>query len=266
MKMRPRDFRITLKRHTLKHGLVFFGGGAHAGSTRFHDSGLYGSAGELSLMDPATDWVVFPEIGRIGLDFDGTNDVVVVNKAFGAGDLTYAAWYKPSAVDSTTRTVCAVQNSGVDGGRMLRTTNANKMQFEIIGSAIKDATGATSISAGVAYHCCGVKDGVTGRLYLNGVQDGSVDLTGVTYTANLANFKIGKRADSDANYGKGVIADVMVWNRALSPSEIAILANRSDPMLGGLIEPVTPKTYWFVGGGVPPVTAASPALWMGIGM
>jgi hypothetical protein len=59
---------------------------------------------------------------------------------------------------------------------------------------------------------------------------------------------------------------MLLYNREITLSEIQQLADRSNIMISGLIEPVTPKTYWFVGGGTPPVIAASPALWMGIGM
>lgn len=46
----------------------------------------------------------------------------------------------------------------------------------------------------------------------------------------------------------GEIADLAFYNRTLSPAEIAILADRTDPMLGGLIVEERPVLYFDMGG------------------
>lgn len=46
----------------------------------------------------------------------------------------------------------------------------------------------------------------------------------------------------------GFVADAMVHRRLLSPAEIALLADRADPMLGGLIVEERPVLYFDMGG------------------
>ena len=44
------------------------------------------------------------------------------------------------------------------------------------------------------------------------------------------------------------VADLLIHNRALSPAEVAILADRTDPMLGGLIVEERPVLWFDMGG------------------
>jgi len=44
------------------------------------------------------------------------------------------------------------------------------------------------------------------------------------------------------------IFDAVIYNRALSPSEIALLTDRTDPMLGGLVVEERPVLYFDMGG------------------
>lgn len=58
------------------------------------------------------------------------------------------------------------------------------------------------------------------------------------------------------------ISDILLFRRALSPAEIALLADRTDPMLGGLIVEERPVLYFDMGGsteveGPAVITAAS---------
>jgi hypothetical protein len=54
---------------------------------------------------------------------------------------------------------------------------------------------------------------------------------------NSLPFNIGCRGDGNA-FIISKVSDPLIYNRALSLPEIQILANRSDPMLGGLIRPI----------------------------
>lgn len=47
---------------------------------------------------------------------------------------------------------------------------------------------------------------------------------------------------------RGPVADTFLYRRALSPAEIALLADRTDPMLGGLIVEERPVLYYDMGG------------------
>jgi hypothetical protein len=61
-------------------------------------------------------------------------------------------------------------------------------------------------------------DGTTQKLYINGSQDQSAAVTKTVSTTT--NARIGSRAYSLADYFDGNLANVAIWNRALSSDEI----------------------------------------------
>lgn len=208
---------------SLKQGLV----GAWcpslgASGYRLLDRSGKNNHGTLTNMDPGTDWV--PSGGKLALDFDGVDDNITSTIQIPSTSITFSAWIYIRTLNSTLRYIGGVQNSGLDGGRMLRINSSNQMQFEIIGSSIKDANG-TTLTANRWIHVVGVKNDSesTGYLYQDGNQVGSVSLTGVTYSASLSNFKIGARSDASSNYFDGQLDDVRIYDRALTPQEIRLL-------------------------------------------
>ncbi len=74
------------------------------------------------------------------------------------------------------------------------------------------------------HHIAGVGDGTTMYLYLDGVQ---VDTRAFTpapdYGASIYPFNIGAMVSGTGNYFKGLIDEVVVYNRALSAAEIGQL-------------------------------------------
>ena len=68
------------------------------------------------------------------------------------------------------------------------------------------------------------------NLYVNGVDDGgSYNGTGGTMAYSTASSKIG--TDTGVNFFDGVIDDVRVYNRALSPSEVSTLDNAASGII-----------------------------------
>ena len=63
-------------------------------------------------------------------------------------------------------------------------------------------------------------------------------------------------ADVYAN-NNATIGHLLLYNRALSPAEIALLADRTDPMLGGLIVEERPVLYFDMGGSTTDALTAS---------
>jgi len=63
--------------------------------------------------------------------------------------------------------------------------------------------------------------GGVGKIYLDGTQNGNnLDLSGQGAWASTVNEKIGKAAWIGANYWNGIIGEVSLYNRALTPQEI----------------------------------------------
>jgi hypothetical protein len=87
-------------------------------------------------------------------------------------------------------------------------------------------------------------------VFLNGTSYASGTNAGtITYTCPWLGIGGAFKPDGNINVGSGSsqypgnISDPIFHNRALSPAEIQILANRSDPMLGGLVLPPRRKLY-----------------------
>jgi hypothetical protein len=192
-----------------------------ASGFRLIDRSGYGNHGTLTNME-STDWVASGGLGA--LDFDGVNDQITSTVPIPSASITFSAWIYIRTLDSTFRYICGVQNSGLDGGRMLRINSSNQMQFEIIGSSVKDVNGVT-LTTNKWIHIVGVKNDSESSAYLyqDGNQVGSVSLTGVTYSAVLSNFKIAARPDASSNYFNGQLDDIRLYTRALTPAEIQLL-------------------------------------------
>lgn len=79
------------------------------------------------------------------------------------------------------------------------------------------------ITAGVWVHAVATYDGTTARLYKDGVQVGSMPMSGAITTDSSVPVWIGLNPDG-SNPFDGLIDQVRVYNRALSPAEIQALA------------------------------------------
>jgi hypothetical protein len=99
---------------------------------------------------------------------------------------------------------------------------ANRLQFVLqVGTVSQKLSSTTTLATNTWYHVAATFDGTAMRIYLNGVQDCILNVTG-SAVAN-APFSMG-RTYEDARILNGSLDEVRVWTRALSATEI--LANR----------------------------------------
>jgi len=77
----------------------------------------------------------------------------------------------------------------------------------------------------------GTYDGTTHKLYVNGSIEASASISQTISTA--ANARIGLRTDVIGDYFKGNLANVAIWNRALSSDEINSVMWKSYEALSG---------------------------------
>jgi len=158
-----------------------------------------------------------------GLQFDGVDDYVQYPKAvcdaiLSAQKLTISLWFKWSTL-ATGKTLVM----GADGAGYYLHTNASdasKIDFEIYYSGTwYRLTSATSVSTGTWYHIVATWDGSTMRLYFNGVQDANT----LSRSAMSDRASSGDRTFSNlssANAIGGIMDEVRIYSRALSPEEI----------------------------------------------
>lgn len=181
-------------------------------------------------------------------DFPGTDgngflvgDVAAVDITGTA--LTFSAWVfldRNNAVNVFANKGTA---TATDRQFMFFTDASGKLGLIIGDSAgIDQVTGATTVSTGVWAHVVGRKNGTGAsalQVFLNGTSDASAT-SNKSIQNTTHDFLIGYRASPAANCD-GRIAELAVWNVALSDTDIAALAKGASPQLfqrAGL------KGYW----------------------
>jgi large repetitive protein len=161
--------------------------------------------------------------GRRALDFDGTNDYVDcgdINAIDGASAFTWSIWFKPNAWANNDFVM--EKGSVFTLGKHSSITGANG-GFTISDGAWKPVNFATTPTLGTWTHVLATLSGATLSLYVDGVFVASrADIGTVASSAN--SFNIGGRSTFFPFNGQ--IADVRIYNRALSPSQIQTLAQR----------------------------------------
>jgi hypothetical protein len=157
--------------------------------------------------------------------------------------ITIAAWVKPDVVSSN-HWIASKDGTTTNSIQYRLHISTSKVVAGIGDSGGNDlATGATNVATGVWSHCAAVKNGTgTGSLkaYLNGAEDASIT-SGRSMQARAEVFVIGSRpADSGIQFD-GQIAEVAIWNVALTAAEIAALARGVRPFS---IRRGNLKGYW----------------------
>ncbi|MCH8120622.1 MAG: LamG domain-containing protein, partial [Planctomycetes bacterium] len=187
--------------------------------------------------------------GKFGsaLDFDGSNDAVDCGNQpildFGTGDWTVSAWIKVATTPSDDVTIYG--KGGDHGGGIryqLMLDSSNDIHPVVDDDSSKyDPRGDIPIIDGQWHHIVMMRrDGTQFRVYVDGVEDVGVTNHGEsTLPANYDlsgtsqhNAYIGAITDNRDSTGNtleklflGLIDDVAVWNRALTPEEISYLWN-----------------------------------------
>jgi len=176
---------------------------------------------------------------RKGALFDGTDDMVEIVGAeidYEVQRFTILAWVKTATDDYlVVAGNSPFNNTPTSSGYGLRTNQSVAKLALRLGDA--DGTeinvvGATSINDNIWHHVAANYDGSNIRVYLDGVEDGITAFTG-TILFVTRTIKIG-RSGNIANYWKGHISDVKIYNRGLTAAEI-LAASKGERIAEGLI-------------------------------
>jgi len=178
------------------------------GNTIYDLSG-FGNTGTL------TNGPTFSALNGGSLVLDGSNDYVSVNN--NANILPYTAYTKIAYIYiSNFSTVNNIISGGFSGQHAFWMFATNKLNAGHNG-AWNTVVGATSLSLNTWYFAAVTYNNSTGwKLYLNGVEDG----TSASTTTFTGNQEIVIGAYSSGNNFTGRITNVLVYNRALSATEI----------------------------------------------
>ncbi len=162
-----------------------------------------------------------------GDDYVDINATVVSNSAF-----TITAWIK-SDTAGTAQAIVGQWASG-ESGRMdflKRATNILSLYF----GGAEIVAGSTTISANVWYFVIATYDGSTATIYINGAYENSASYSsGVSQTDTI----IGNYDEFGSEFFNGQIAEVRIYNIALTADEIQTLYQLNLPDYSPVSQPI----------------------------
>lgn len=186
--------------------------------------------------------------------FDGTDDSINVDSVANdiqTGSITMSAWVNFTSDYNTGSAVMEIFRCADDPS-----DNDVNLQFGVWDAGGSGAAGAASIAvysgtawqsansaktswtAGKWFYIVGVFSTVNGMtIYVNGVSDGTNSNTSRGSATFATNARIGRSFNAGAALFAGNIANVRIWNRALSADEVlesmACMDSPSDTFLQG---------------------------------
>jgi fibronectin type 3 domain-containing protein len=152
-----------------------------------------------------------------GLSLDGVNDHVSLGNlgTFYTAGFTLEAWVRKS----TTKQDVAIVGSWAGDGPMLWVDHVAGRHHLTLGSSFSAyLDSGVSPAVGTWQHVAATFDGVTARYYVDGVEVASRTVSGSVGSSNT--WRIGAYGTAPAGFLDGVVDDVRIYNRALSPGEV----------------------------------------------
>ena len=171
-----------------------------------------------------TQGLSFPAQGSA--EFDGSSDYIQLNDPFSYTNHTIAAWVY--AEDNASNKEIFDNRNASSKGFLFRVKSDEKVFYRL--------DTATGLETSISYienwvYAVGTYDGTTQKLYINGSLEDSQSLNKTISTEQ--NAIIGKYTQTDSNYFNGNLANVAMWNRALSSDEINSVMWKSYEALSG---------------------------------
>jgi len=158
-----------------------------------------------------TQGLNFPAQGSA--TFNGSSDYIQLNEPFSHTNHTIAAWVYVN--DTSYNKEIFDNRNASSNGILLYATNDEKIYYRLNANANLDSV---NTHANEWVYAVGTYDGTTQKLYINGSIENSQSVSATITTAQDA--IIGRYTISDANPFDGNLANVAIWNRALSSDEI----------------------------------------------
>jgi fibronectin type 3 domain-containing protein len=196
-------------------GLVGAYGFDEGSGTTTADQSGNGNGGALS----NTLWAAGGKYGA-ALSFNGTNARVDVPDSASlhlTSGMTLEAWVKPNALNDW-HTVVLKERTGYYAEALYANTDSQRPSGHVFTSGDHDLRGTSKLPVGAWSHLAATYNGSTLALYVNGTQVASAAATG-SIASNTGPLRIGGNAIW-GEYFNGLIDEVRVYNRALTPTEI----------------------------------------------
>jgi hypothetical protein len=153
-------------------------------------------------------------------DYIGVNDNAVLNPT---DALTLEAWINAEYWESNiwAGSIIGKQNTSPDRGYCLTAGENGRAEFTVsIGESWKAVNTGQIMGLGTWYHIAGVFDGSTSKIYINGVLQSSIDISGTHDDATGTSIRIGDNPTWTGRNFQGIVDEIRIWNIARTESEI----------------------------------------------
>lgn len=175
------------------------------------DWSRYENHGTLTNMSIAACWA--PSSGKTSMLFDGSNDYVQTSLTAIGATHTFSCWFNASSLATTQVVLEKFSGSTVEDNIFLQGTSLSSYRSGFYSTF--------TLSSGVWYHAVLTATATTMQHWLNGVAAAPATQA---YSATAGPVVIGSRSGT-FSFG-GSVDDVLIYNRILSASEIALLSRR----------------------------------------
>jgi hypothetical protein len=163
-----------------------------------------------------------------GVLLDGVDDYIALPDFDVPGSaLTIAAWVKSSSFPTSSdqrfiskATSTAEQDHYWMLGQTISGQSRLRFRLKTNGTTTTLIASSGDLPLDTWYHATATYDGANMRLYLNGVEVGSTTKSGAMTSGADVPVEIGRNPDG-SNFMHGVIDDVRIYNRALTPAEVS---------------------------------------------
>jgi hypothetical protein len=170
------------------------------------------------------------------LDFDGTNDHVVISSESFADGLNEAAvcfWFQPDASSAAAYMFsCPDVSSGNNGFDVFVQSGKVKGGVRSSGTSYTLVTGINDVTLNQWNHAALVVDGSAINLYLDGVLEATAafDTSSAVIEADAGVTHIGNFGSFDGAYFNGALRDVKFFDHSLSAEQVASLYSNTNPI------------------------------------
>ena len=168
-------------------------------------------------------------VGTGSTSFDGDNDYIDIGtpSQLDVGDVvTMSAWIKSNDT-SAYKWIYQYGEHASTKDRALVIDSNDKAVFYVYGT---NATSTTSVTDGKWHHLVGTLDGVSSKIYVDGVLEDTETPTLANYT--YSSVLIGKN-NAGSYHFEGSIKNVAVWSRALTATEVQNVMYKTYPEVSG---------------------------------
>ena len=175
-------------------------------------------------------------VGTGSAVFDGTGDYVLCGDNTDmdiTDDLTMMCWVKPSTAGQNAHIMG--RDDGSSNRNYVLYVNGNNYVFDyFVSDANKRSISDTADTANVWVHTAVTRNRATGvsKIYINGVEEDTDDHSTGAIDNDDVQFSIGARDDGTSPFN-GLIKNVAVWNRVLTPTEIQNVMYKTYDELSG---------------------------------